>query len=90
MYDRGSVLCVDIPNLWHLDKNKVEARLFCKNGCICLQQTYDFVMRELGMDTVTALRDAPTMTLAPYETSIQFAILDKKLLDYIHLNLCDP
>lgn len=42
------------------------------------------------MDAVTALRDGSTTTLAPYETSIQFAILDKRLLDYIHLNLCDP
>ncbi|KAK1936873.1 hypothetical protein X943_002444 [Babesia divergens] len=33
-YDLATALCVDIPNLRHLDKHKVEARLFGRNGWI--------------------------------------------------------
>ncbi|KAK1937420.1 LOW QUALITY PROTEIN: putative reverse transcriptase [Babesia divergens] len=33
-------------------KREVEARLFGRNGWICLQQTYDFVMRELGIEVM--------------------------------------
>ncbi|KAK1936404.1 hypothetical protein X943_003247 [Babesia divergens] len=52
LYDTGSVLYADIPNLKHLGKHKVEARLFGKNGWICLQQTYDLVMKDLSIDPV--------------------------------------
>ncbi|KAK1939129.1 hypothetical protein X943_001993 [Babesia divergens] len=33
-HDLATALCVDIPNLRHLDKYKVEARLFGRNGWI--------------------------------------------------------